>query len=126
MVSVIFLVIVVGFLGTPVAALFSFTDWAANRAGLPTWRNILGLASLLAISLGWLFIAILTVLRFIKEDWRYVLTERRDVGLIILATAATVSCLALRGSARSLGIFAGILLFILALFASFWLPGDWI
>jgi hypothetical protein len=43
-----------------------------------------------------------------------------------LATAATISCLALRGSARSLGIFAGILLFILALFASFWLPGDWI
>jgi hypothetical protein len=113
------------FVGIPILAVCSFRDWAATRPEtFPAWRNRIGIASLGVILCGWLFLAVLTILSFINDSWRYILTENMDIGLILLAVAASISCIAFKGAARAMAIVAGALLVLLALLASFWLPGD--
>jgi len=115
------------FVGIPILAVYSFRDWAVTRPdSFPAWRNITGLVSLGVILCGWLFLVVLTILSFINDSWRYILTENMNIGLILLAVAASISCIAFKGAARAMAIVAGVLLVLLALLASFWLPGDFI
>jgi hypothetical protein len=125
--ALIFAIMVVGFMGTPFLAIYSLREWSAARPdNLPAWRNMLGVSSLCTILCGWLFVAVLTVLRFINESWRYLLTERMNIALIGLAVGTIACGIALKGFPRALAIMAGVLFFFLALFASLWLPGDFI
>ena len=124
---ILFAAIIVGFIGTPIVAAYSIRDWAATRsATVPGWRSTVGIGSLATILAGWLFLVVLTVLRFINESWRYILTERMNLALILIAAVATLSSIVLKGSAQALAIVAGMLLVLLALLASLWLPGDMI
>lgn len=118
-------VILGAFVGIPILAVYSFRDWAATRPEtFPAWRNRAGIVSLGVILCGWLFLVVLTILRLINDSWRYILTENMDIGLILLAVAASISCIAFKGAARALAVVAGVLLVLLALLASLWLPGD--
>ena len=90
---------------------------------LHAWRKRTGLASLVTILCGWLVIVVLTVLRFVNESWRYFLTERLNIALILVAVAATLSSLAFKGLARVPAVMAGVLFLLLALLVSLWLPG---
>jgi hypothetical protein len=119
--------IIVGFVGTPILGVYSIRDWATSRsAQVPPWRSAVGIGSLATILSGWLFLVVLTVLRFMNESWRYILTEKMNLGLLLVAVVATLPGVVLKGSARALAIVAGVLLVLLALLASLWLPGDMI
>lgn len=123
----IVLVLILGvFVGIPTLALCSFRDWSASHPEtLPAWRNRTGVVSLGVILCGWPFLVVLTILPFINDSWRYILTDKMDIGLTLLAAAASISCMAFKGSARFLGVMAGALLSFLAMLAPFWFPGDW-
>ena len=115
--------ILAGLGGTPILAIYSLREWAAARPeNFPVLRNTLGVSSLYVILCSWLFVVILTVLRFTNDSWRYLLTERMNIALISLAVVTVASCNALKGFARALAIMAGVLFFLLALLASLWLP----
>jgi len=117
--------VLVAFLGIPILTVYSLRDWAANRSTIvPAWRSKIGVWSVGAILLGWLLLVVLTILRFVSEDWRYLLTEKKDFTLILLAVAATLSCFTLKGVARVSAVIAGVVLVLLAMLASLWLPGD--
>jgi hypothetical protein len=123
--KLILVAILAAFLGIPILTVYSLRDWAANRSTtLPDWRSKIGVWSVGAILLGWLLLVVLTILRFVSEDWRYLLTEKKDFTLILLAIAATLSCFTLKGTARRSAVVAGALLVLLAILASLWLPGD--
>jgi hypothetical protein len=125
MFGILALIVVGAFVGIPILAVCSFRNRAASRPEtLPTWRNRTGIVSLGVILCVWLFLVVLTILRIINESWRYILTENMNAGPILLAVAASISCIALKGPARTQAIMAGVLLFILAVLATFWLPGD--
>ena len=117
--------ILAAFVGIPILTVYSLRDWAANRSTtFSTWHSEIGAWSVAAILLGWLLLVVLTILRFVSEDWRYLLTEKKDFTLILLAVAATLSCFTLKGAARVSAVIAGVLLVLLAMLASLWLPGD--
>jgi hypothetical protein len=125
MFGILALVVLGAFVGIPILAVCSFRNRAASRSEtLPAWRNRTGIVSLGVILCGWLFIVVLTILRIINDSWRYILTENMNAGLFLLAVAASISCVAFKGSARTQAIMAGVLLFILAVLVTFWLPGD--
>jgi hypothetical protein len=110
--ALILAIMVLGFIGTPILAIYSLREWsAASPDNLPAWRNTLGVSSLYTILCGWLFVAALTVLRFINESWRYLLTERMNIALIGLAVGTIACGIALKGFARALAIMAGVLFF---------------
>jgi len=123
--AIILAIMVAGFVGVPILASYSLREWRATRSeAFPAWRTTLGISGLYTILCGWLLIVVLTVLRFVNEDWRYLLTEKMNIAVITLAIAALTCCAALKGFARTLAIMAGVLFALLALFASLWLPGD--
>jgi hypothetical protein len=125
MLGILALIILGAFVGIPILAACSFRKRSASPPEtLPAWRNRTGVVSLGVILCGWLFLVVLTILRIINDSWRYILTENMNAGLILLAVAASISCIALKGPARTQAIRAGVLLCILAVLASFWLPGD--
>jgi len=111
-----------GFLGIPLLAIFSIREWAATcRATLPIWRNRIGVGAVGAILFGWLFLVVGTTLGIINDSWIDFFTVNRNVGLILLAVTASLSCLALRGGARVQAVAAGTLLVVMALL---WLGRD--
>jgi hypothetical protein len=61
--------ILVGFVGIPILAVYSLREWAAiGSATFPEWQARVGTLSVAAILCGWLFIVVLTILRFLNEN----------------------------------------------------------
>jgi hypothetical protein len=115
-------VALLSFLGIPTLAVLSIRDWAKTcRATLPVWRSRIGVGSLGAIFCGWLFLVVLTILGITNEHWIEFFTKKRNVGFLLLAVVASLSCLALKGGARVQAMAAGMLL---ALMALMWLGRD--
>ena len=111
-----------GFLGIPILAILSIREWATTcRATLPLWRSRIGIGSVGAIFCGWLFLAVLTVLGIINDSWMDFFTVSRNVGFLLLAVTASLSCLALKAGARVQAVAAGGLLVLIALL---WLARD--
>jgi hypothetical protein len=110
------------FLGIPILAIYSIRDWAtAYRASLPAARSGIGLISVGAIFLGWLFLVALAVLGIFNATWLDFFTQNRNVRFLALAIAASVSSLTLKGNARVQALAAGALL---VLFAMLWLSRE--
>jgi hypothetical protein len=110
------------FLGIPILALFSIREWATTyRATLPALRSGIGLVSVGAIFLGWLFLVALAVLGIINTTSLDFFTQKRNLGFLALAIAASLSSLTLKGNARVQALAAGALL---VLFAMLWLSRD--
>jgi hypothetical protein len=110
------------FLGIPILALFSIREWATTyRATLPALRSGIGLLSVGAIFFGWLFLVALAVLGIFNTTWLDFFTQKRNVGFLALAVAASVLSLALKGNARVQALAAGALL---VLFAMLWLSRE--
>lgn len=106
-VTVIFSVVIAAFVGIPMAAAYSFRDWAAIRPStFPAWRHRIGIGSLVTILCGWFAIMVLTVLRLINDRWTSFFTDRMAVSLVLLA------------------LVAGVLLVLLALLSSIWINGE--
>ena len=104
-----------GFLGIPILAVLSIRDWAATcRATLPAWRSRIGIGSLGAIFCGWLFLVVLTILGITNDHRIEFFTETRNLGFLLLAVIASLSCLALKGGARLQAVAAGVLLLLMA------------
>ena len=111
-----------GFLGIPMLAIFSIREWAStSRATLPIWRSRIGIGSVGTILCGWLFLVVLTTLGIINDSWIGFFTVNRNVGFLLFAFTASLSCLALRGGARVQAVAAGTLLVLMALL---WLSRD--
>jgi hypothetical protein len=102
-VSVIFGAVIGCFIAIPMLSIVSFREWVTIRpAAFSAWRNRVGIGALGTILSIWLFFVVLTVLRFINDSWIGFFTEKVNQAVV-----------------------AGLLLVLLALMASFWLPVDW-
>jgi hypothetical protein len=110
------------FLGIPILVLFSLREWATNyRATLPALRSGIGLLSVGAIFFGWLLLVALAILGIFNTAWLDFFTQKRNLGFLALAIAASFSSLTLKGSARLQALAAGALL---VLFATLWLSRE--
>jgi len=110
------------FLGIPILVLFSIREWATNyRATLPVLRSGIGLISVGAIFFGWIFLVALAILGIINTTWLDFFTQKRNLGFLVIAAAASVSSLTLKGYARVQALAAGALL---VLFAMLWLSRE--
>ena len=110
------------FLGIPILVLFSIREWATNyRATLPAYRTGVGLLSVAAIFVGWLFLVALAIFGIFNTAWLDFFTEKRNLSFLALAVAASVFSLTLKGNARLQAVSAGALL---VLFAMLWLSGE--
>jgi len=110
------------FLGIPILALFSIREWAtSDRATLPALRSGIGVASVGAIFVGWLFLVALAVLGIINTTWLDFFNQKRNLDFLAFAVAASVSSLTLKGNARMQALSAGALL---VLFAMLWLSRE--
>jgi len=110
------------FLGIPILALFSIREWATNyRATLPAFRSGIGLLSVGAIFFGWLFLVALAILGIFNTTWLDFFTQKRNLHFLVLAVAASVLSLTLKGHARVQALAAGALL---VLFAMLWLSRE--
>ena len=110
------------FLGIPILALFSIREWAtSDRATLPALRSGIGVASVGAIFVGWLFLVALAVLGIINTTWLDFFNQKRNLDFLAFAVAASVSSLTLKGNARVQALSAGALL---VLFAMLWLSRE--
>ena len=110
------------FLGIPILILFSIREWATNhRATLPALRSGIGLISIGCIFSGWFFLVALAVLGIINTTWLDFFTQKRNLNFLMLAIAASVLSLTLKGSARVQALAAGALL---VLFAMLWLSRE--
>lgn len=101
--------------GVPTLIFFAWHSWlSGGRAALPAWRNGLGLAALILVSLGWILAALSLVsdlarLWIIDSMWSFDLTPA--LGMI-----AAILAIALRGRSRLLTALAGLLTL------TFWAP----
>jgi hypothetical protein len=110
------------FLGIPILALFSIREWAiTDRTTLPAFRSGIGLLSIGAIFLGWLFLVALAVLGIFNSSWLDLFTQKRNLHFLALAVTASVLGLALKGNARVQAVAAGALLVV---FAMLWLSRE--
>jgi hypothetical protein len=120
--GVVFGIWLLGFLGIPTLAIFSIREWdTTSRATLPAWRNRIGVGSVGAILCVWLFLVVLTILGIINDSWIDFFTVNRNLGLLLLAVAASLSSFALRGGARVQAVAAGVLLVLMDIL---WLARD--
>lgn len=101
--------------GVPTVVLFAWRSWlGGGRAGLPPWRNGLGLAALLLVSLSWSLAALTVIpgladLRIIDSSWSLDLSP--PLGMV-----AALLAFALKGASRFLAVLAGLLMVV------FWAP----
>jgi hypothetical protein len=110
------------FLGIPILVLFSIREWATNhRTTLPAFRSGIGLISIGSIFSGWLFLVALAVLGIINTTWLDFFTQKRNLSFLMVAIAASVLSLTLKGSSRVQALAAGTLL---VLFAMLWLSRE--
>ena len=110
------------FLGIPILALFSIRERTATyRTTLPAVRSGIGLISVGAIFFGWLFLVALAILGIFNTAWLDFFTQKRNLNFRVLAVAASVSSLTLKGNARVQALAAGALL---VLFAMLWLSRE--
>jgi hypothetical protein len=109
-------------LGIPILVLFSIREWATNyRTTLPAFRSGIGLISIGSIFSGWLFLVGLAVLGIINTTWLDFFTQKRNLNFLMVAIAASVLSLTLKGSSRVQALAAGTLL---VLFAMLWLSKE--
>ena len=110
------------FLGIPILALFSIREWATNyRSTLPAVRSGIGLLSVGAIFFGWLFLVALAIFGIFNTTSLDFFTQKRNLHFLVLAVAASVLSLTLKGHARVQALAAGALL---VLFAMLWLSRE--
>lgn len=124
-IAIIFGLVIAGIAGIPIIVLYSFRDWAEIRpATFPVWRHRIGTAALVTILGSWGIIMVLTILRTVNERLTTFYTGKMTFGLMLIALAATLSSVALKGSARVLALVAGVLLVFLILLSSTWINGE--
>jgi len=73
------------------------------------------------IFLGWLFLVALAIFGIFNTTWLDFFTQKRNLGFLALAIAASLSSLTLKGNARVQALAAGALL---VLFAMLWLSRE--
>jgi len=100
------------YLGIFIVPLFlalAYWTWVrGSRPELPSWRNGLGLSSLVMLSAAWLYYSILSGVLTVRPSLRPSHDPTSDILLYFLCLAAGLLATALRGDSRLQGISAAL------------------
>ena len=98
---------------TPCLTIFAFRGWAKRfRNDLPSWRNVLGLISIVATFMCWLgYVTFFLLVGFtrirVNHQMPWLISE------VLLLALGISSAVALKSSSRALILFAGLLMILL-------------
>ncbi len=104
--------IALGLAGAPTLLVLAFRDWFTNhRANLSSWRNGLGLSSIVVLFAVWMLYWAMFVMLWIWPHFSQSLGGLEWLGLILYSSLlGFVLALTLRGAARPQAISAAILM----------------
>ena len=98
-----------GLCAVPILIILAYRAWVkVIRPELPTWRNGLGLASMVILSAAWLFYAVLPILGSIRPSLTRFFNLEWNAALFYSSFAAALLAIALRGAPRTQVIAAAL------------------
>jgi hypothetical protein len=111
-------ILLVWFLPVPTLVVAALRKWVQSpRNDTPSWRNTLGLASMIAILCSWLLIVVLTLIQMSHESLMSVFTDTFYLAFLVFVAAATLAAFTLKGKPRIFATAAG---FINMFMAALW------